>query len=285
MAVKVITDSTSYIREEWLQEYGIGLVSLSVTVDGENIREVDIDHETFYHKMAQAKDIPTSSQPAIGEVYEIVEQAIQAGNDVLAIFLSSKMSGTYETGNLVKAQMLEKYPHAKIEIMDSTTNSMQLGHIVLEAAKAAKAGKTLEECAAIADDVRLHSRFLFTPEVLDYLKKGGRIGGASALLGNLLQIKPILTVAEGEANVFAKVRTKKKAVEAIVQGMYDDIKDNEFGGATVHHINCAEEGMALAKSLSEKFNMEIPIQSIGPIIGVHVGPGAIGVAYWWKSKA
>ena len=143
-------------------------------------------------------------------------------------------------------------------------------------------GASMEEAWQAADQVRTHSRFIFTPEVLDYLQKGGRIARASALLGTLLQIKPVLTVNDGVADVFAKVRTKKKAVEAIVDGMTEEVKGHEIGGVMVHHINCAEEGRALADRLEKQFGIKIGIQSIGPIIGVHVGPGAIGVAYWWK---
>jgi len=280
--VKVLTDSTSYIPQEALEKYDISIIPLSVNLDDESIKETEIAYDTFYEKMKYAKTIPTSSQPPIGELSEAFERIIKEGDSLFAIFLSAKMSGTYNTALIVKSQLLEKYPDAQIEIFDSASNSMQLGFQALEAAKAAANGASLAEVVQIAEHIRAHSRFIFTPAVLDYLKKGGRIGKASALLGTLLQIKPILTVNNGETDVFAKVRTKKKAVETIVQGMQDEVKGHEIGGVTVHHINCAEEGQVLAESLEQQFGIEVTIQSIGPIIGVHVGPGAIGVVYWWK---
>ena len=282
MSIKVVTDSTSYIPEELLKKYDITLVSLSVLIDGENIRELDIDHKSFYERMSKAKSIPTSSQPSVGEITDAFEKIIQNGDQIFAVFLSSKMSGTYSTALMVKKQLLAKYPQAEIEIFDSGSNSMQLGFIALHAAMAGADGSSMTEVIMIAEHIRTHSRFIFTPEVLDYLKKGGRIGKASALLGNLLQIKPVLTVNDGETDVFAKVRTKKKAVETIVNGMLEEVKGHEIGGVIVHHINCPEEGQVLADSLAKQFGIEVKIQSIGPIIGVHVGPGAIGVVYWWK---
>jgi len=282
LAVKVLTDSSSYIPQADIDKYDITIVSLSVNLEGESIKETEIAYDIFYDKMKCAKNIPTSSQPPIGELTEAFEKIIQKGDELFAVFLSSKMSGTYNTALVVKNQLLEKYPQAKIEIFDSASNSMQMGFQALEAAKAAANGAEMAEIVKIAEHIRSHSRFIFTPAVLDYLQKGGRIGRASALLGNLLQIKPILTVNNGETDVFAKVRTKKKAVETIVQGMLDEVKGHEIGGVTVHHINCAEEGQVLAESLEKQFGIKVTIQSIGPIIGVHVGPGAIGVVYWWK---
>ena len=191
------------------------------------------------------------------------------------------MSGTYSTANLVKNMILEKYD-INIEIIDSRTNCMQMGFIVLEAAKHAKFGKSMNEILDIANNTIKNSRFVFSPSVLDYLKKGGRIGSASALIGNLFQIKPILTVNNGKTDVLAKVRTKKKAVSTMIDILMNDLKEKELGGVIVHHINCEEDGLTLAKTLEEKLNMNVDIQDIGPVIGSHVGPGSIGIAYFWK---
>ena len=143
-------------------------------------------------------------------------------------------------------------------------------------------GKSMDEVITIAEYVFNNSRFLFTPETLEYLKKGGRIGGAAALFGNILQIKPILTVVDGETSVFKKVRTRKKTIEEIVTTVLNDIESKGLGDIIVHHINCEEEGLKLAKILEEKLCRKVSIQSIGPVIGLHVGPGSIGIAYYTK---
>ncbi|MBP3888604.1 MAG: DegV family protein [Cellulosilyticum sp.] len=282
--IKIVTDSTSYIPIHLQFQYDISIVSLGILLNGQNIREVDVPNEHFYSTLAHAPEIPSSSQPSPTELYEVFENILKQGHSIVALFISSEMSGTYASALSTKQTLLEKYPNAQIEIIDSRTNCMQLGYAALCAAKAAAAGQSFEEVIATANDVVQHSRFLFTPETLTYLKKGGRIGNASALLGTLLQIKPILTVVDGKTTVFTKVRTKKKAVEALITGLMDDLKDRDLGEVIVHHIHCPQEGEALARKLSETLNRPVQIQSIGPVIGSHVGPGSIGLAYYTVEK-
>ncbi len=282
MSVKIITDSTSYIPEEYIKDYDINMVSLNVILEGKSYREVDLDNVEFYRKMELTGEIPNSSQPSLDEMMKVFEEVVKGGDDIVGIFLSSKMSGAYSSANLVKSMVLEKYPNAKIEIIDSMTNCMQMGYEVLEAARFAKEGKTIEEVVDIAIKTRERSRFLFFPDTLKYLKKGGRIGGAAALLGTVLQIKPILTVENGVTTVYEKVRTKKRAINTIIDKVLKDAKEKGLSEVIVHHINCEEEGKSLAKALEEKLHIPVKYQTIGPIIGLHVGPASIGVAYYTK---
>ena len=282
MAIKIVTDSTSYIPEEFINKYDISVVSLNVIMNGESIREVDLDNETFYSKMEESTEIPSSSQPSPDEIYNTFENIIKEGNSIVGIFISSDMSGTVSSANLIKNMLLEKYPTAHIEIVDSRSNCMQMGYVAIEAAKAAAAGKSMEEVIDVCTSVINNSRFLFTPDTLDYLKKGGRIGGASALLGTLFQIKPILTVCDGKTTVFTKVRTKKKAVDTLVTTLVNDLQGKELGGVIVHHINCQDEGLSLAAKIKKQLGVDVQIDTIGPIIVLHVGPGSIGVAYFTK---
>ena len=282
MAIKIVTDSTSYIPEEFINKYDISVVSLNVIMNGESIREVDLDNETFYSKMEESTEIPSSSQPSPDEIYNTFENIIKEGNSIVGIFISSDMSGTVSSANLIKNMLLEKYPTAHIEIVDSRSNCMQMGYVAIAAAKAAAAGKSMEEVIDVCTSVINNSRFLFTPDTLDYLKKGGRIGGASALLGTLFQIKPILTVCDGKTTVFTKVRTKKKAVDTLVTTLVNDLQGKELGGVIVHHINCQDEGLSLAAKIKKQLGVDVQIDTIGPIIGLHVGPGSIGVAYFTK---
>lgn len=282
MAIKIVTDSTSYISDEYIKKYDINIVSLNVIINGVSSREVDIENEVFYEEIKNSKEIPKSSQPIPEEMLNTFREIVEDGDSIVGIFLSSKMSGTYSNANMIKDMILEDYPDAEIHILDSKTNCMQMGFAVIEAARTASEGKSINEVINAANHVINNSRFLFTPETLEYLKKGGRIGGAAALFGNVLQIKPILTVVNGETSVFKKVRTRKKAIEEIVKTVLEEIESKGLGDIVVHHINCQEDGLKLAKALENKLGKKVEIQSIGPVIGVHVGPGSIGIAYYTK---
>ncbi len=279
MAVQIMTDSTSYLGTPLREKYKIRMVSLNLSFGHESMRETDIDNETFYKMMAE-KGIPTSSQPSVGEMYDEMMSVIEKGDSLCCIFLSSEMSGTLSAGQLAKEMVLEKYENAQIEIVDSRSNCMQLGFAVIQAARAAKAGQTLEQVkeAALANIKR--SRFLFIPENLEYLKKGGRIGGASALIGNLFKIIPILTVDNGKTNILTKVRTKKNAVSAMVERMLQDIHTFGLGEVVVLHIHCLNEATELKNEIQAKLKITIDIMDIGPVIGLHVGPGSIAIAYY-----
>ena len=280
MSVKIITDSTSYIPEETARKLDIQIISLSVFFNGESYKEIDVDNKEFYRQIEATGEIPKSSQPNIDELFNIFKKITDNGDEVVGIFISSKMSGTYSSAGLVKNMILENNKDAVIEIVDSCTNCMQMGFIAIEAARAAKDGFSINDVVETAEKVRRNSRFLFVPDTLKYLQMGGRIGAASALIGGILQIKPILTVENGETTVFKKVRTKRKAVDEILNKVLNDCEKNKIKGIIVHHIDCEKEGKQLAEKLNQKLNIQVKIQSIGPVIGAHVGPGAIGVAYF-----
>jgi len=201
MAVKIVTDSTSYISSELIGKYGIYIVSLSVIFEKEEFKEINIKNESFYGKLEKSSSIPTSSQPSLEEMYNTIEKQVKDSNEVVGVFLSSDMSGTYSNACIAKNMILENYPNALIEIIDSRSNCMQLGFAVLTAAKAAHQNKPIDEIVNLVKDNIKRSKFMFIPNSLDYLKKGGRIGGASALLGTIFQIKPILTGSKWENRI------------------------------------------------------------------------------------
>lgn len=279
MAVKILTDSTSYLSEEICRELDIRKISLNISFSDLHIKEVDINNEDFYRMMAE-KGIPMSSQPSIGEMFDEMKKVVSNGDSLVCIFLSSEMSGTYSSAQMVKEMVLEEYRDAKIEIIDSRSNCMQLGFAAIVGARAAKEGKTIQEVVEVVKQNIKRSRFLFIPDNLEYLKKGGRIGGASALIGNLLKIIPILTVEDGKTTVMSKVRTKKNAIIAMLDKV---VKDSSIFGLkeiVVHHINCYQEALELSKLVEEKLGVKSDIIDIGPVIGLHVGPGAIGLVYY-----
>ena len=283
MSVKIVTDSTSYISRELREEYDISIVSLSVIFKDEEYRETNIENESFYKKLDESLTIPTSSQPPLQEMYNIMEKHVRDNNEVVGIFISSDMSGTYSNACLAKNMILENFPNALIEIIDSRANCMQLGYAALTSAKAAKQGKSIDEVVGIARDNIKRSRFLFIPDTLEYLKKGGRIGGASALIGNIFQIKPILTVAEGKTAMFKKVRTKKRALQTMTSKFIEDITKHGLGEVMVHHISDVEGALDFAKTIEECIGEKIDIAPIGPVIGTHVGPGALGIVYYTQT--
>ncbi|WP_297634014.1 DegV family protein [uncultured Clostridium sp.] len=284
MGIKIVTDSTSYISKEYIEKYDIEVASLNVIMNGISRREVEIDNRYFYEEMNESSELPKSSQPMPQEMVDIFKNIVEKGDSVVGVFISSKMSGTYSTANMAKNMVLEEYPDAEIVILDSETNCMQLGFIAVQAARSAMEGKSIDEVIDDAKKVIKSSRFLFTPETLEYLKKGGRIGTAATLFGNMLKVKPILTIIDGETSIFKKVRTRKKAIDEIVEETLSDIENGGLGDIIVHHINCEEEGLKLAKVLEERLNRKIKIQSIGPVVGLHVGPGSIGIAYYKHLK-
>jgi DegV family protein with EDD domain len=279
MGLKVLTDSTSYINEEIKKELDIKTIALNIVFDSESIMETDIDNKAFYNMM-DIKGIPTSSQPSLGELHKAMLSIVEKGDELICIFLSSKMSGTYASAHIAKSMVLEKYSEAKIEIIDSKSNCMQLGFAVIVAARAAKERKSIELVKEEVSNNLYRSRFLFVPNNLEYLRKGGRIGGASALIGNLLKIVPILTVENGETTVLTKVRTRKNAIKIMMEKIKLDNESFSISEIIVHHINCYDAAIDMAKALKELLNMEVGVSPIGPVIGVHVGPDALGIAYY-----
>ncbi|QGT99580.1 DegV family protein [Candidatus Syntrophocurvum alkaliphilum] len=279
MAIKVVTDSTSYIENSLIKELDITIVPLSVNFPDESFKENEVDHEYFYRKIKTTGIIPTSSQPSQGSIISIFENIVSNGNEIVAIFLSSDMSGTYETAISARDIVLEDYPHAKIEVLDGRTNSMALGLPVIEAARAALSGQKFDEIVDLAKYMIKRVHFYFAPETLEFLKKGGRIGGASALLGSILNIKPVLFVENGKTAVLKKARGSKAAIEAMLERLDNDYKTNGLKHILVHHINCHEKAKEIADKICDKYDFTVPVVPIGPVIGLHVGPGAIGIVY------
>lgn len=281
MSVKILTDSTSYINDDICHDLDIKKTSLYVTFGEDSIKETAISNQEFYSRM-EKEGIPISSQPPAGELLLQMKAVIDAGHDLVAVFLSSDMSGTYETATLIKDVLQDEYPQSKMRVIDSKSNSMQLGFAAIAGAKLAKEGKSFEKVVEAVENNITRSRFLFVPENLDYLKKGGRIGGAGALLGNALKITPVLTVKDAETTIFKTVRTKKKATKVMINKLLADHEAHEVKAIAIHHIDTLEEAKALQTELKNHIDVDTHIANIGPVIGLHVGPGAIGLAYYTK---
>ena len=277
MSIKIISDSTCYLPKEYISKYEISIASLNVLLNGNSYREVDLSNDWFYNEMSKSSAIPTSSQPSVEELYNIAESLVKDGHDIVGIFLSSDMSGTFSTSNLVKNMILENYPNAKIVMLDSRSNCMQAGFAVLEAAKAANENKSLDEVVSIAKNVIENSKFIFVPETLEYLKKGGRIGRLAGTVGELLNLKPIITTDEdGVYYNVAKVRGRKQSLSKMTE-LLKGYLDKSKCEIAVLHAGCEDEAIKYMNSLKDLPNVEsIKIAEISPALGIHGGPGLIG---------
>ena len=279
MSIKIVTDSTSYIDPAVQKEFDITIIPLSRHFPDETFKETEADYEYFYNKIDREGIIPTSSQPAQGEIQEVFTNIIEQGHEVMAIFLSSDMSGTYHSSLAAKEIILQERPEAKIEILDSRTNSMAMGLIVLAAARLAQEGKFLAEVVEAARETMKRVKFYFVPAGLDYLKKGGRIGGAAALLGSILQIRPILFVKDGQTDLFERVRGTRASIERMLNLLDNDIKAYGLRNVIVQHISCYDKAAELAHTIKTRYGLGVAVLPIGPVIGLHVGPGSLAIIY------
>lgn len=281
--IKIITDSVASIPSDMLAGKPVEVVTLYVNRDGVEYADAAMDLDEFYADIYDMIDsIPTSSQPSQHTLEEVFERAASSGDEVLGIFISSHLSGTFDgalrAARAVKARNID----FTYRIVDSTSCGFDEGWAVLAAADAAAAGGDLGACTASALSSMQASRFLFTPETLTFLQKGGRIGGAAALLGNLIQLSPVLTVRDGSATTFAKVRTRKKALEKIVQTFLDDVEAHGLKNVVVHYIGDKTPALEWAKNVIEPLvGSSVRVLPVSPVIGLHVGP-AVGIAYECK---
>lgn len=281
--IKIITDTVASIPEDMLKDTGIEVVSLFVQRDGVEYVESEMDLDAFYADIHDMVDnIPTSSQPSQQQLETLFEEAANAGDEVLGIFISSKLSGTFDgvvrAARAVKARNI----NLKYEIIDSTSCGFDEAWSVFAALDAVKNQNPLPECVKAVLQSVMSSRFLFTPETLTFLQKGGRIGNAAALLGNLIQLSPVLTVQNGIPTSVAKVRTRKKALDKIMQIFKEDVEKYGLKNVVVHYIGDKTPALEWAKSVIEPYiGQAVRVIPVSPVIGVHVGP-AVGIAYECK---
>jgi DegV family protein with EDD domain len=277
--VAVITDSTAYLPEEILNKYHITITPLSIIWEENTYRDgVDIQPGDFYKRLSSSKLMPTTSQVTIASMKNAFESLLEQGYDVLGIFISSKFSGTVQSAQ----QAREMIPGAegKIAIIDSLSTTMAMGWPVLTTARAAQAGENLVTCQKVAEAARDHSGVLFMVETLEYLRRGGRIGGAQALLGTILNIKPVLEMRQGQIEPVERIRTKTKALERVLELVAERIADQKPVRLAAVHANAEAEASSLLEAACAKLN---PIETfccpLSPVVGSHAGPGTVALTY------
>jgi DegV family protein with EDD domain len=275
--VAVVTDTTCYLPAERVTAEELREVSLYVHWQDRDDREADLpDFDGYYEHLRTAAELPTTSQPSVGDFLSCYEPLLDAGHDIVSIHLSAGISGTYESALAAKTRLDEQGREGRIEVMDSATACGGLGLMVLAAAARARAVDEVEAVVRHARAAREELNLWFCVDTLEFLRRGGRIGSASAWLGTTLRIKPILAL-EAEITPVERVRTAGRAFERMV----DYLRSCHEDGAdawVVQHIQAPDVAARLVDRGREIFGTEPTIVSeIGPVIGTHVGPGLIGV--------
>jgi len=277
--VAIITDSTAYIPDALVKEYSINVVPQVLIWGEETFRDgVDIMPDEFYKRLKTAKVMPTTSQVSIMDVKIAFEKLLESGYDVLGIFISSKLSGTIHSATQAR-EMLPKAA-SKISIVDSNSTAMAMGFHVLTAARAARGGASLVECQKLAELAREHTGVYFVVDTLEFLRRGGRIGGAQALLGSALNIKPILELRDGRIESIEKVRTKGKAIDRMIDLVAQRVAGRTPVRLATLHANAEKEAQtALNLACLQLQPIESVFASVSPVIGTHAGPGTVGLAF------
>lgn len=275
--IKVFTDSAADIPKQLADELDITVIPIKLHMDGETyIDGVTLKAEDFYNRLPDASDFPTTSQPSPMDFCDAYRKVLEQDTDVevLSIHLSSALSGTYQSAVLAKSMLEED--GLDVTIMDSQSATYGLGMVVVAAARAAKEGKSLNECIKVAQYYIDHQKIIFTVDTLEYIQKGGRIGKAAALVGTLLNIIPILSLNEqGEVISVDKVRGKGKVLQRVIELMQQNVAVGPVSVGVLHGNNEPGANRWLDK-LKELYDVkECVITCLGPSIGTHAGPGAI----------
>ena len=278
--IKLLTDSVASIPAQDAKALGIDVVSLYVREGDIEYVDAEMDLDAFYARLPQmADDIPTSSQPSQQAFEDYFEKAAAQGDEVLGVFISSKMSGTLEGALRAARAAHARNIDFKAAVVDTCSTGWDQAYCVLAAQKAVAQGKTLEECARAAADAVSRTRFLFAPTNLTFLQKGGRIGAAKALLGNLVRLVPVLTVRDGMPLDIAKTRTQKKAIAQAFETFKADAEEKGLEDAVVHYIGSSDDAVEWARTVVEPYlGRSVRVLPVSPVVGLHVGP-AMGIAY------
>ena len=275
--VAIVTDSTAYLPKDWIEKYNLRVAPSVVIWDGEELRDgVDITADEFFTRLANSATMPTTSQPTPAYFKSIYEELLAEGKDILGVHISHKLSGTFASAEQAKAL----FPDANIENVDTLSAAMGEGWPLLMAVRAAEAGKPLGVCKAIVEEASKHTGILLTVETLEFLHRGGRIGGAQRLVGTMLNFKPILEVIDGRIEPVERVRTRKKSLNRIVELAVEKIGDRRPVYLAVIHANAVEDAEMVMEMMGERLPLKARVvTSVAPTVGTHTGPGTIGIAY------
>ena len=277
--VAVVTDTTQYLPREVIERHGLHLVSLYVNWDGRIDRESDLaDYDAYYDFLRSGGDLPSTSQPSVGDFLAVYEPLVANGDDILSIHLSGGISGTVRAAEQARDLLIERgMPAENMVVVDSLTGCAGHGFMSVAAANAAADGADLAGAVAAARKVREDLQLIVMVDTLEYLRRGGRIGAVRGWIGATLKVKPILTI-EGEMQPVERVRTAGRAFERLVAHL-EQRHGNGCDQFAIQHVQAPAEAERLAERGREIFGRDPELFSeIGPVIGTHIGPGVLGVA-------
>lgn len=276
--ITIVTDSSSYIPESATKGLDIAVIPLWLIWGEDNLQDgVDIQPAEFYRRLKESNTLPTSSQPSAMEFENFYKEVSENSDQIVSVLVSSKISGTIASARAA----VNELPELSIPIVDSLNSSMGLGFAVLAAARAAAEGKSVEGVVAAAEAMKSKIQFIFIVDTLEYLHKGGRISGGKRLMGTALKIKPILQFEDGEIRPLSQARTKSKAIERVYEIIQERLGGKKIVEAAVADIDNADEADAVADQLRDQFGVTNILRAdVSPVVGTHVGPGTIGIAFY-----
>jgi DegV family protein with EDD domain len=276
--IALVTDSTCSIPKDLVEKYEITVAPQILIWGNETLEDgVDIMPTEFYKRLAKASVMPSTSQVTVAKFLEIYQHLLDQDYQIMTIVLSSKLSGTLNSAIQAKAMLPAEAP---IEIVDSNTTAMAMGFHLLTVARAIKQGATLAECVALAQKATGQTGVFFAVDTLEFLHRGGRIGGASRFLGTVLNFKPILELRDGKVEAVERVRTRRKSLSRIVELAVEQIGTRTPIRLASLHANAPEDAQIVLNEASEILNpIETYFSEVSPVIGANAGPGVIGLVY------
>lgn len=288
MGYVIMADTDSELDYRWTQENGVLSLLMPYIIHEKEYRYSPgqgVDLPAFFEELRKGV-MPTTAGCNVIDFMELWEPALQRGDDVLYIGLSSALSNTLDTARLAAQEAEAKYPDRKIRVVDSLRISMAEGQLVRLAVELKKQGKSMEETADIVEASRMRSQAWFTVDDLNFLKRGGRLSGSAAFLGTILEVKPLLHINEdGKLVPVAKIKGRKKALRVLLEKLEnaDPSPDNII---TIFHGDRLEDGENLARAVRERYGFkQVDVRFIGPVIGCHVGPGTMGITFMAKDES
>ena len=277
--VAIVTDSTAYIPKDLREKYPISVVPQVVTW-GEEVFEDDvtITPEQFYTRLRSAKVMPKTSQVSVVNMHKAFEALLAQGYDVLGMFVSSKLSGTFQSANLAREELTSG--KEKIHLIDSETVAMALGFQVLAVVRAAQEGASVADCITLAEKAKSHTGVYLTVDTLEFLHRGGRIGGAQRFLGTALNLKPVLAVEGGRIEPVERVRTRMKALDRVVEIVAEKCAGKSPVRIATLHADAQQDAKYLLDKIVPLVNpVETVMAAVSPAVGANAGPGTVGLAY------